>query len=194
VVEEIMLKSKELVRFAVLALAATACGTHADTEGPPREEMNEELGRVREALGEATCATTPADATMQQGSGADSVTAFYDHPTCRNAFIVDAPGIVTAGVPGKLQFWAGVSLGALEPFTCLFNYGGLTLFQKQGSSYVKVGENFVLGTFGVGRFGGMCSATGFVTVPGPGDYKVAAAAGTLFGGKYAVRVGNWTTQ
>ena len=178
--------------FALVALFSTALACSA---GPPgsgesgevtpadAEAANEAVKQVAQALGEPTCGSTPPVASLSP-SVVVSPDANHDSPTCRNAFVVDAPGLVageviTAGYPTQSN---------IDPFTCLFRYGALSLWKREGASYVKVGETFGLGVLVPARFGLVCVPHASLTVPVAGDYKVAAAAGTLFGPTSVVNV------
>jgi hypothetical protein len=172
------------------------CGSASDAPGDPstssiapeeRAAIDGEVARVRQSLGEASCASTAADATLG-GTNivADSVTATYDHPTCRDGFVVDITGVKagkavlggafagTAGTPSNLDF-----------FSCFVRIGFTYLYEKRGSTYVLVGQN---SAFGVNGALGICSSVASVTAPRDGDYKVVAAGRQLFGAKLPVRV------
>jgi hypothetical protein len=181
---------------ALLTSSAVACGAGDGQPDPGSRETGEapsasspdvdaEFAKVTQSLGEATCATTAADHVMDPTleSYVDSPTATYDHTTCRNGYVVDLKN-ATAGH----EVSASVHFQPSDPFSCLFVWSYVGLYQKQGASYVKVGENTGRGAWGWGAFGGACSAIGKITTPVAGDYKVVASAGNLFGGRYAVRV------
>ena len=161
-----------------------AAATGDEAPAPSQDEIDAQVTVVQQALGEASCATTPPDyvfdPTMENYT--QSPTDVYGHPTCQNGFVVELPG-AKAGKQLYGQSW----LTTWEPFTCALTYGYVALYKKQGTSYVSVGENFNLGTWGIQRFGPMCSMAGVITVPVDGDYKVVVSAGNLFGGLYGVR-------
>ena len=177
--------------FAGLLVCACGAGEAGSAEGVDPEDgarIEREARRVQQALGEATCATTAADMTWADpytgNRFIDSPNATYDHPTCRNAFIVDVPG-----VKASTQFSAGVpgSAGA-NPF-CGFEFGYIGLYRKQGATYVKVTESFSLGVnFSFPQFGSTCAALARVVAPADGDYKLVTSAGAFFFGYSAVYV------
>jgi hypothetical protein len=179
---------------SMLACVTIACGA---SDGPSdssdeglgtapttQAAIDAQLSQVRQSLGEATCASTAADQVLDitQTSYVQSPTATYDHPSCRNGYVVDLPN---AAAGHALN--ASVNFQPADPFTCILNWSYIALYQKQAAGYVKVGENIGGGKWGLGRFGGACSAIGTLTTPAAGDYKVVVASGNLFGGRYAVR-------
>jgi hypothetical protein len=175
--------------FALVAWfsAVPACSAGPSESGDPTaaeiDAAKDAVKQVVQALGEPTCGSTPPVASLSP-SVVVSPSANYDPPTCRNAFVVDAPGlaagvVITAGHPTQSN---------IDPFSCLFRYGALSLWKKEGASYVKVGETFGLGVLVPTRFGLVCVPHASLTVPSAGDYKVAAAAGTLFGPTSVVNV------
>jgi hypothetical protein len=163
--------------------AVESAGT---VSGPTPEEIDAQVEKVRQSLGEATCATTPADHVMDPSmeSYVQSPTSTYDHSTCRNAYVVD---LKNAGAGHSVS--ASVYFQPSDPFTCLLNWSYIALYQAQGASYVKVGENIGRGGWGWGLFGGACSVNATLTTPAAGDYKVVVSAGNIFGGYYSVRFG-----
>ena len=180
-------RSFALAALFSTALACSAGPTGSGESGEPTpadiEAANEGVKQVTQALGEPTCGSTPPAASLTP-SVTVSPDANYDPPTCRNAFVVDAPGlaagvVITAGHPTQSN---------IDPFTCLFRYGALSLWKKEGASYVKVSETFGLGVNVVARFGPVCIPHASLTVPVAGDYKIAAAAGRLFGPTSVVNV------
>jgi hypothetical protein len=177
--------------FAGLFVCACGAGESGSVEGVDPEDgarIDAEAQRVRQALGEATCPTTAADVTWANpfsgNQSIDSPSANYDHPTCRNAFIVDVPGVrastqFSAGVPGS----AGVN-----PF-CGFEFAYIGLYRKQGATYVKVTESFNLGrVISFPQFGTTCAAISTVVAPADGDYKLVTSAGAFFFGYSTVFV------
>jgi hypothetical protein len=140
---------------------------------------------VTQSLGEATCGTIPADDTWDYSSnrvGAGAPDGNYGHPTCTDGYVVDVLN-VTAG--GKLT---GGALNPRwpDPFTCLLNWGYVSLWQKSGTGYVRISEASSLGV--LGALNGPCYAGGTVTAPIAGNYRVVIAAGFVFGPKQAVSV------
>ena len=143
---------------------------------------------MTQGLGEATCGSTPADAVLDpnQGQTVSSPDGSYDHPTCRNGFVIDVPG-----VPAGRQFTGGPSLMRWpDPFTCLLHWGYLSLWQEQPSgTYAKVAENTRLGVWGpMPRIGYVCAARAGVQAPADGNYKLVSAGGVLFGPYASVSV------
>jgi hypothetical protein len=181
--------SSALIALFSTALACSAAPPGTGESGEPTpadiEAANEGVKQVTQALGEPTCGSTaPVASISAVGSVVVSPNGSYDPPTCRNAFVVDARGLaagenITAGYPTQSN---------IDPFTCLFRYGALSLWKLQGASYVKVGETLGLGALVPARFAYVCVARATLTVPSAGDYKVAAAAGTLFGPTSVVNV------
>jgi hypothetical protein len=170
--------------FGGLIVCACGAGEAGSTQGVDPEDrarIEGEAQRVQQALGEATCATTAADVTwtnpVSGKQSIDSPNANYDHPTCRNAFIVDVPG-----VRASTQFGAGVPGGPANLF-CGFVFAYIGLYQKQGASYVKVTESFNLGVnIAFPQFGTACTAISSVKAPADGDYKLVTSGGTFFVG------------
>lgn len=177
----------EIALAACLAAGLAGCGADAgsspmeDDDGFDRAAAQEELGRISQAFSEATCGSTAADAVLDPNvtQSISSVDGSYDHATCRNGYVIDVPGVragrqFTGGPP--LRRWP-------DPFTCLFNWGYLGLWQKQpDGTYAKVAENSRLGTWApVSQVGYVCSARVGVQAPADGDYKLVSAAGVLFG-------------
>jgi hypothetical protein len=167
-----------------LLVCLSGCGdpgtSSEDAQDLDRAAAEEELGRVSEALGEPSCGSTPADATLDPttGQAVSSSGPNYDHPTCRNGFVVDVPGVhagraLTGGAPPMR--WP-------DPFTCLLNWGYLSLWQKQATGYVKISEGTSLGVWGpFPRVGYVCVARVSLQAPAAGDYKLVSASGVLFG-------------
>jgi hypothetical protein len=177
---------------STLLCSTVACGT-ADGDSASTVEGGETvvpapvdapLEKVRQSLGEATCASTPADHVFDPAleDYVQSPTNTYDHPTCRNGYVID---LQNAGAGHTLN--GSMFVQPSDPFTCLFNWSYIALYQKQGTSYVKIGENIAGGGWGLGPFGGACSAIAKLTTPAAGDYKVVVSAGNLFGGRNYVR-------
>jgi hypothetical protein len=154
------------------------------TPRPSQQEIDAQTARVRQDLGEASCATTQADYVLDTNAESyrDSGSATYGHPTCRNGFVVD---LVHAAAGRQLygQGWQAT----WEPFSCLLNFGYIALYQKQGTSYAKVSEKYSGGTWNIGRNGPVCQYAAVLTTPADGDYKVVVSAGNIFGGLYNVR-------
>ena len=170
--------------FASFSLVAclSGCGDPAtagdDAEGLDQAAREEELGRLSEALVEASCGSTAPDATLVPNQSVFSADGNYDHPTCRNGFVVDIPG-VHAG-----RQLTGGPLAAVwpDPFTCLLVWGYASLWQKQAAGYVKVAESSRLGFWGpFPRVGYVCAAAVTLQAPADGDYKLVTAGGLLFG-------------
>jgi len=181
---------RALAVASILAAAPvfSGCG-QADGTGAPgmpelsdaeRAARDDEVASVKERLGEVSCATTPPDATLDvavTGLMGASSAAGYDHPTCRDAFVVD----VTGGTgSGTLEVSTGGNLTNI--LACLLTVTVETAYEKQGDTYVKIGDAVGFGTIPPpGSSGWVCQAVAKVPVTGPGDYKVIAAAAQLFG-------------
>jgi hypothetical protein len=180
---------RDLLAAFPLVVCLSGCGdagTSGDgAYGSDRAVAEEELARVSQALGEASCGSTAADATLLPNQSLRSPDGSYDHPTCRNAFVVDVPGVI-AGT----QLWGGrPPLVWLDPFTCLLVWGYSSLWQKQATGYVKISEGSRLGTWApTPRTGFVCSAPVTLRAPADGDYKLVTAAGVLFGPNSLVEV------
>src|SRR5688572_3303249 len=121
-----MLRSRSFASVALFSIALACSGEPPGESGEPTPAdiaaANEGVKQVTQALGEATCGSTPPVASLSP-SVVVSPNANYDPPTCRNAFVVDAPGlpagvVITAGHPTQSN---------IDPFTCLFRYGALSL-------------------------------------------------------------------
>ena len=83
----------KLLVLSLFGAGLVACGS-ADPAPPSeidRAAAEEELAQVTAALGEPTCGSTAPDATMANAvyGHVTSPTATYDHPTCRNAFVIE---------------------------------------------------------------------------------------------------------
>src|SRR5687767_5243288 len=112
--------------------ACLGCGDPGTTsdhaQDLDRAAAEEELGRVSEALGEASCGSTAPDATLSPIGFPylSSPDGNYDHPTCRNGFVVDAPGARA----GRQLNGGPLLIPWPDPFTCLFIWGYASLWQK----------------------------------------------------------------
>lgn len=167
-----------------LGFLSCACGAEAGSTGEAALSADQptsgEVDQVRQHLGEATCATTAPDETWDLTTQSEAISkdGNYDHSTCRNAFIVDI-GHVTAG----RRFIATNALTkSNDPFSCLFTWGYISLWQKQPSGYVKIADNVALGTFGgLPQIGNVCIAGARTTIPVDGDYRIIASSGVFFG-------------
>jgi hypothetical protein len=180
------------VGFGVISSLVTACGSaESASEGTmpelsesERAAMNAEVGTLQQKLGEQTCATTPRDALIDVLAGGipgvGSSDALYDHPTCRDAFVVD---IVNFTEPHSI--WAqGEGPAGLDPFGCLFTFAAATLYRKDGANFVKVGEGSAFGTYPwPGSSGWQCSVKVDFGKQQPGEYKVAVGAAQFLGTK-----------
>jgi hypothetical protein len=181
----------------VLGLFAAGCsaadGSTTNGPGPAtstsdRTELQSELGTVTQKLGEATCGTIAADDTLDYTStraGAGTPDGNYGHPQCTDGYIVDM-----TNVPAGAQITGGMTAVRWpDPFSCLFNWGYVSLWQQSGSGYVKISESSALGFWGgLPQIGYVCFAHGTVTAPSAGNYRIVAAAGVLFGPKGAVSI------
>lgn len=88
---EVMTNVRVLALIGVMAGApgCGASGSDGATEAPvDQAAIDEEIASVTAALGEATCATTAADAIGEydRGGAMSPLAATYDHPTCLDAF------------------------------------------------------------------------------------------------------------
>src|SRR5262245_57677424 len=128
------------VFVAVFGLVTGACSaagpSRTDAEPSPsdRSAAEAELGRVTQALGEPTCGTIAADDTLDYPSGrvgAGAPDGNYGHPECKDGYVVDV-----TNVPAGAKF-SGGAFGPRwpDPFTCLLNWGYLSIWKKDGSGY-----------------------------------------------------------
>lgn len=182
------MNASSFLSFAAVVLSLGGCGSDAAPDLPPEpragSSSNEvELARIQAALGEPTCGTTAADAVLAVGDPAPSAhtqNGTYGHPDCTNGFVVDVPG-ARAG----MRFRGGKARATdYDAFRCLPNVGYLSLWQKQGTAYVRVAEQITLGTFTPSSgtdYPGTCAAWASVTVPSDGDYRLVSSAAWLFG-------------
>jgi hypothetical protein len=183
--------------IAIFGLAVCGCsasdGTTTNqpdpaTDSTDRGELQGELGTVTQKLGEATCGNIAADETwdyagLQAGAGTADNT--YGHPECTDGYIVDV-----LNVPSNGELTGGIAIPRYpDPFTCLFHWGYLSLWKQGGTGYVKIAESSSLGVWGsLPQIGTVCVAQGRLTVPAPGNYRVVAASGVLFGPKGSVSI------
>jgi hypothetical protein len=173
----------KLLALSLLGTGVAACSA-ADpalpTEGD-RAAAEEELAQVTAALGEPTCGSTVPDVTMAKAVNGHvaSPNANYDHPTCRNAFIVEMNGLTA----GETVYGGPTSQSTLEPFSCLLHWAHGSLWKKQpNGDYTKVREDNRLGMFQIAyRMGFACTVRVALPVAEDGDYKFVLSAGYLFG-------------
>lgn len=166
--------------IGILALFMVGCGTDAGgtASEPERADLQPELAKVTEKLGEATCGTIAADDSFDYSStriGAGTPDGNYGHADCTNGYVVDVTNVPAGGTMysgSLLPRWP-------DPFTCLLDWGYGSLWQKSGTGYVKISELSTLGVWG--GVGGPCTAEVKLTAPAAGDYRVVASAGALFG-------------
>jgi hypothetical protein len=152
-------------------------------------EVQAEVGRISQQLGEASCATTTADVTRTDDNQAGSHGATYDHPTCRDAFVIDAPGLV-AGDPLYFQASVPVTSNVIVNFLqCGFEFSWFYVYEKQSTGYVLVSQNSNVGSIQGALPRTACVTSINLTVPRNGDYKIIAASRLLFGAKNDVSVG-----
>jgi hypothetical protein len=183
-----------LVALVVSALAG--CGQGDASSAPSDDELavrDEAVAHVQEQIGEASCATTGADATLDAATPPTppnfvayvaSKNTAYDHPTCRNSFIVDVTN-VAASTP--LNATAGVA--SPDPFTCLFTVTLESLYENKNGTYVKVNDAVSFGTpINAGSAGWDCRCETEITAPEAGEYKVVADAFQFLGPQLLVVV------
>jgi hypothetical protein len=186
-----MTNVRVLVLIGVMA-GAPGCGASGSddaTEAPvDQAAIDEGIAKVTAALGEATCATTAADAIGEynRGGAMSPLAATYDHPTCRDAFVVDFPAVPAGG-----SFTAATNEGSMfDPIGCLFSYAYISVWKKDPAGPTALGE--AVGTGGwvpvFTRGGPFCNRSATVQAPAAGDYKVVASSGQLFGAKKWVTV------
>jgi hypothetical protein len=175
--------------LGLLSSLTTACGSGESGSAPElsdadRAAMDGEVATLQQKLGEQTCAATQRDAVIDVAAGGilgvGSNDALYDHPTCRDAYIVD---ITHFTEPHSI--WAqGEGPAGLDPFGCLFTFAAATLYRKDGANYVKVGEGSAVGTYPwPGSSGWQCSVKVDFGVQQPGEYRVAVGAAQFLGTK-----------
>lgn len=173
--------------FGIFASGCSAADGPTSSE-PDRAQLDGELGSVTQNLGEATCGNIPADETldyMGTQAGAGTADGNYGHPQCTDGYVVDV-----TNVPANASLSGGMTAVRWpDPFTCLFNWGYVSLWKQGPSGYVKISEASSLGIWGgLPQIGNVCFARGTVKVPAAGNYRVVAAAGVLFGPKTAVSI------
>lgn len=176
--------------LCLLVPVLSACGA-SDDQGPSESELrtlDEEAESIRQRLGEASCASTSADVSLDFASGAtvldaQSADGSYDHATCRNTFIVDM-----ANVEAQKRISGGTVLKDWpDSFSCLFNWAYVGLYRKEAAGYVRVAERVGFpGFYYTGRGGPACTASTEVVAPSAGDYKIVVAAGAFFGATHPV--------
>jgi hypothetical protein len=173
----------KLLVLSLLGAGLAACGSAepAPPSGVDRASAEEELAQVTAALGEPTCGSTAPDATLANAvyGYVTSPNASYDHPTCRNAFVIEMNGLTA----GKTVYGGPASTPTLEPFSCVLHWVHGSLWKKDANGvYTKVIEDNRLGTFqAVWRTGFACSARVALPVVEDGDYKLVLSGGYLFG-------------
>jgi hypothetical protein len=171
------------------AVLLVACGagdaTTSDSPSPPglgdddRSAAEAEVARLQQQLGEATCASTAADVTLIGYGSPLSPDATYDHPTCRDAFVVDAPG-VPAGSRVQATTYIVAPPGTLDPIGCFFDVGFVYLYEKRGATYTLINQAGAFGLVSANRLGAICGNVMTLPVPRAGDYKVVASSVRLF--------------
>jgi len=176
------MSTTDCVRGALLALLVAGCGAAdpgtSDSASSGDPQIDGEVARVKQSLGEATCGSVKPYATLSpggapQGIGSDYT---YDDPLCRNAFVIEDDG-VKAG-----ESYRAGSVSGWDLF-CGFHWSRATLWQKQASAFVQVQDVTTLGgTLAIVPTGQwFCQTYARVTAPAAGDYKIITAAGVLFG-------------
>jgi hypothetical protein len=177
--EVLMFRMTCRVALASCVLLSGCGAADGDRSGPATESGGDpnataEFAKVKQTLGEPSCGTVAADVTldMSQGTSQYSPSA-YGHPSCTNGYVAD----LTNARPGALV--GGGMNGRLDPFSCALLFGYVSVWAKQGTTYVKVQEVATLGHSSAG----MCFAEPTVTIPttGTGPYRIVASAGWLFG-------------
>jgi hypothetical protein len=175
---------------------ATGGPTSAATGSPSDDPaVQKEVGRISQQLGESSCATTAADVVRPvDDPQTESMGATYDHPTCRDGFIIDAPGLLATQT---------IYMDAIVPITtnvlvnylaCYLSVSWLYVYEKQGSTYQLVSQGSVFGSIQGQLPRSACHAAIDFKVPGDGDYKIVAAARQVFGAKLDVSVLIQATQ
>jgi hypothetical protein len=130
------------------------------------------------------------DATAQTGE-VDSPDASYDHPTCRDGFVVEYPNVRDA----KLDVGEMFYVGGTDPATfwddlfCGWNWVDASLWQNQGGTFVRVSQQTAYSKWTASPFGTVCAPPLLeITPPSAGEYKVVASAGFILGAKKRVYV------
>ncbi len=183
------MSTTDCVRGALFALIVAGCG--ADTGASDAATLDDpqiegEIARVKQSLGEATCGSVKPFATLPPGGAPYGIASdyTYDDPLCRNAFVIEDDG-VKAG-----ESYRGRSVSGFDLF-CGFHWSRATLWQKQSAGFVQVQDTLAWGTLVVAppRGGGwVCETNARVVAPADGDYKIIVAAGILFGSTARVSV------
>ena len=147
------------------------------------------MAQVRQEIGETSCATTAADVTVDAandwaGAPIFSPNGAYDHPTCRNAFIVDINNVQASSA-----IYAGVGLSSSNFFECIFEVNLDSVYQKQGGTFVKLNDGGAFGTFEIaGSSGPYCLSRIETTLPQAGDYRVVVSSFQFLGAQLPVTV------
>lgn len=170
------------------SVLVVACGANdgasetTDVEGITESDRNAaeaEVGRLQQRLGEPTCGATPADVNNASGASGTHLSpdAAYDHPTCRDAFVVDAPGLKAGG---RIDGTAYIQGPTVEPIGCFFDVAFLYLYEKQGANYVLINQAGRFGQYLNDRGGPRCGGVMTFPIVRNGDYKVVASSVRLF--------------
>ena len=178
--------TKSLAQTGVLYFLVAACGEVGGSPDDAHETLSDadlaaahaSVEQVAQALGEATCANTSADATLTPSSDTSSARSpdeRYDHPTCRNGYVVDLVGYKAGSTVRAATSWGPVS--GLDGLYCLFTWSYAGLWRKDGANYVKVTEGDAWGAVINGKPSTFCSAQQTFTLPSDGDYKVVTGGG-----------------
>jgi hypothetical protein len=181
--------------FGVAAcVSLVACGSPdgaSPAPGTPPDDaaFQAEVGRVTAELGEATCATTAPDLVKPvDDPQVESTGGAYDHPTCRDAFVIDAPGVL-ASQRIYMEAIVPVTPNVLvNVFGCYFHASWLYVYEKQGNAYNLLSQQFVTGSIQGQLPLANCHAALTFDPPHDGDYRVIAAARQILGPKDDVSV------
>jgi hypothetical protein len=166
------------------------CGGNAGGDSAPGDEQlaarDNEVARVQEQIGEASCATTSADATLDASTAQYANTAMttYDHTTCRNAYIVDVNN-----VPGSELVKVAGGASNANLFACFFSITLETLYEKKNGTYVKIGDALAFGAPVLeASSGSECRTQAQIAAPEAGDYKVITDSFQFLGPQLTVSV------
>lgn len=177
-------QSLRLALLAAGAMTASACtAVTADAQQDPVATQTDELG-------EATCATTGADATLTGRIPDLFSPTTYSNSRCFKAYVVD---LFSTSFDGDLTIvrWAGPQ----DPASCNDSVMFLQVYLRQGSSWVAQGDKQrSAGSWVSGGGLAFCDAPGFLIDEGAGgnSYRFAASARSLSTG--ATRAIEFFTQ
>jgi hypothetical protein len=154
-------------------LLAGAMATAACTEVTPGAQ-DDETATLIDELGEASCATTPADASFSGRIPDVFSPTTYSNPRCFKAYVVDLFG-TSFNDDSTIVEWAGPT----DQTSCNDSVMFLQVYRRQGSAWVAQGAKLrSAGAWVTGGGLAFCAAPGFDIGEGAGgnSYRFAASA------------------